>query len=101
MAAFNSDSDLGEAWDPISDRVEERRKNIDISQAARRYVRKYRALAGFENTVAADESINIVEAAKALGFDPEDPHMMPKSLDESGKVFEKELEGEESENAAV
>lgn len=94
-AAFNTEENMREAWDPVADGVNERRKNINLVQAARRYVRKYRQLAGFDNTVMNDESVNILDAAKNLGWSEENPNEMPKTLDDKGKVFEKELEAEE------
>lgn len=96
-AAFNTEENMRDAWDPVADGVNERRKNVDLVQAARRYIRKYRALLGFDNTVTSDESVNIIEAAKNVGWSERNPHEMPKSLDEHGKVFEKELEGEVGE----
>lgn len=96
--AFNTEEGLSDdAWDPIRDRNDERRKNINIVQAARRYVRKYRKLAGYTDTVANDEATDILMSAKALGFDESHPLEMPKTLDENGKVFEKELEKENSD----
>ena len=94
-AAFNDENYKEDGWDPVRDGVVERRKNINLTLAARRYVRKYRALRGFANTVASDESIDIIMAAKNLGWDPENPGEMPKTLDKNGNVFEKEYENEE------
>ena len=94
-AAFNDENYKEDGWDPVRDGVVERRKNINLTLAARRYVRKYRALRGFANTVASDEAIDIIMAAKNLGWDPENPGEMPKTLDKNGNVFEKEYENDE------
>ena len=95
-AAFNTEKDLADAWDPIKDKNTERRNNINKVQAARRYVRKYRSLMGFDNTSNSDESTDILMAAKNLGWDENNPEEMPKSVDDKGKVFEKELMVENS-----
>lgn len=97
-AAFNTEADLSEAWDPIKDQNVERRKNINLTNAARRYVRKYRSLMGYDNTSNSDEATDILMAARNLGWNEKNPGEMPKSVDSNGKVFEKELEKEEVEN---
>lgn len=102
-AAFNTENDLGDAWDPIRDQNVERRKNINAVNAARRYVRKYRQLMGFANTSSSDEATDIIMAAKNLGWDDKNPTYMPKSVDENGRVFEKEIEADKAgdENSAA
>lgn len=91
-SAFNNENNISDAWDPVKDRNDERRAKIDLALAARRYVRKYRLLAGFESTSSSDDATDIISAAKNIGWSEAEPNMMPKTLDDNGKVFEKEIE---------
>ena len=95
-AAFNTEENLSNAWDPIADGNAERRKNINLTQAARRYIRKYRALAKHDGIPYNDKDTDVLSAARDLGWDKDNPNEIPKSLDASGKVFEKELSADEN-----
>lgn len=89
-AAFNNEEFKEDAWDPIKEQIHKKRANINLTNAAVRYVRTYKKLVG-EDTVYDDPNTDIQAAAEALGWDKNRPNEIPKVLDENGKVFQTEL----------
>ena len=95
-SAFRDANDFSkDVWDPIKDRSEERKANVKLVRQARAYVRTWRKLANEEGgdfDVPID--LDIIAAAKNLGFDEANPFIMPIKVDtETGKVIETGLVG--------
>lgn len=86
-AAFGNTEALEKnAWDPIKDLANEKRKKIDLYTAARRWCKRLRQLQG--KSAVFSDTTDVLAAAKASGFDEQNPGLMPKSIDTDGTVFE-------------
>lgn len=95
-SAFNDSTKFSEdVWDPKKDRAEERKNNKKQYQLARAYVVAWRNLAneGLDKPkFDIPEALNILAAAKNLGWDPANPYVVPTSVDkETGEVLSTEL----------
>ena len=84
-----------DVWDPKKDRLEERKNQTKLLQQARAYVRTWKSLANEGLDVEKfdiPESLDLLTAAKNIGFDPENPYVLPTKVDtETGEVIATEL----------
>ena len=90
-SAFRDSNDFSkDVWDPIKDRSFERKVSVKIAQRARAYVRAWRKLANEEGgkfDIPVD--LDVVEAAKNLGFSEDNPYIIPIKVDvKTGEVIE-------------
>lgn len=93
-SAFNDSEGFStEVWDPIKDRSEERKKNVNLLQKARQFVREWRRLANEDGgNFDIPEDLDLLAAAKNLGFDEKNPLIMPTIVDkETGEIIETQL----------
>ena len=106
-SAFNDSTKFSEdVWDPKKDRSEERKNNKKQIQLARAYVVTWRSLAneGLDKAkFDIPEALDILSAAKNLGWDPKNPYVIPTSVDKNtGEVLSTELkEYKDFENSEV
>lgn len=99
-SAFRDSNDFSkEVWDPIKDRSEERKKNVKLNQRARAYVRAWRRLANAEGgKFDIPEDLDVIAAAKNLGFSENNPFVIPINVDtETGEVIETGLQEEKED----
>ena len=99
-SAFRDSNDFSkDVWDPIKDKAEERKKNVKMVQRARAYIRAWRKLANEEGgTFDVPIDLDIMAAAKNLGFSEDNPFIIPTKVDtETGEVIETGLVESETE----
>mgnify|MGYP000051513639 CR=1 FL=1 len=88
-----------DVWDPKADRNHERKNKNKLLQLARAYVRKWRSLANADGgDFDIPEELDLLAAAKNIGFDEENPYVLPKEVDtETGEVLSTELQAVDGE----